>query len=127
MKSALLCLLLIAAPMLAQTAKVVELKPEEAAEAKQLHDAADRAKKAADEFDAKIGERYVWSEGSTANSYSLKPGWPYGFEFSDDYRFIVPKPYQAQAPSACGYGFYMNPATWSETTAAERLVQRVKP
>ena len=33
--------------------------------------------------------------------YPLKPGWENGIQFDKDFRFVVPKPYQAKAPPMC--------------------------
>lgn len=61
----------------AQTAKVVELPKHEAEQAKQLYKAKVAADKAWDDFNVKL---------KTAH----KSFWD--IEFSDDFRFIVPKP-----------------------------------
>ena len=114
MKSLLVAIVLSLA-VFAQTAKVVVLKPAEAAQAKKLHEALDAAKKDADDFDNEIAARYTWEEsGFTVSNgawHSTKVGWEYGFEFSEDFRFVVPKPYQAKAPMNCG--MYINPAVFS--------------
>ena len=105
--------LILTLSALAQTAKVVTLKQEEAAKARQLHEAAAAAQKASDDFDAQIAQTYTqskaegivtWSpNGSHTAAYINRDGWDYGFEYSEDFKFIVPKPYQAKAPEPCGF------------------------
>jgi hypothetical protein len=88
----LLFSLLLAAALHAQTAQVIQLTSEEAAQAKALY-----AEKAA--VEAKIGQlhdhittKYVtpvlrtWND---AHPYDLCP-WFVGFEYSADFKFIVP-------------------------------------
>lgn len=88
----------------AQTAKVIQLSPEEARQAKSLRDQQDAIAKKIAEFDQTIRDKYLKAakeeEGHTA-TYSLngkwiwiKSGWGNGsFQYSEDFRFIVPVPY----------------------------------
>jgi hypothetical protein len=72
-------------------AQVIQLTPEEAAQAKALY-----AEKAAVEakigaLTAKISEKYLWETCSVyPGCWTLKLDWYWGFEYSTDFRFIVP-------------------------------------
>jgi hypothetical protein len=102
-------LLMGALSLNAQSAKVIQLSPEDAKQAKQLHDASEAAAKKESEFQDVIRERYLKAskeeEGHTqtygylftfqgkekSHGYWVKSGWGNGtFEFSEDFRFIVP-------------------------------------
>jgi hypothetical protein len=93
--------------IIAQTAKVIQLSPEDAAKAKDLYaQKADIEKKIAD-LQAKIAGGYTTekkeqqylnccccgikeSDGKTYVT-QFKDGWGGGFEYSSDFKFIVPK------------------------------------
>jgi hypothetical protein len=109
----------------AQTAKVIALSPEDAAQAKSLYEQKAALEKKIADFQAKIDDKYtmVYHDYPTSACIQLCPngvcpktpctdfpkvseedkkrahvrehefGWVGGFEFSDDYKFIVPKPY----------------------------------
>lgn len=84
-----------------QTAKVIQLSPEEARQAKALRDQQDAIAKKIADFDQAIRIKYLTApkddEGHT-QTYSLngkwiwvKSGWGSGsFQYSEDFRFIVP-------------------------------------
>lgn len=115
----------------AQTAKVVQLTPDEAKQAKVLHDEQIALSKRQSDFDQAIAAKYTteerkggWiciangcTEGSTKGTKQLvyrdtKEGWNLGFVYSDDFKFIVPKTYTppASTTSPCwtntNSGFY---------------------
>lgn len=77
MKTLLMIAVLSCSLANAQTAKVVELPKHEAEQAKQLYEAKVAADKAWDDFNVKLK--------TTHTSF-------WDIEFSDDFRFIVPKP-----------------------------------
>lgn len=95
----------------AQTAQVIQLNPEDAARAKALY--AEKAKVDA-EIEAlkdSVKKKYVWTAiigngycthaEQTEDGYCIPYDWANGFEFSTDFRFIVPaqpKP-QPQCPT----------------------------
>ena len=99
----LLIIAVLALPASSQTAKVIPLTADEAIKAKQLHDAARTAQKASDEFDQAISSKYAWASGSVIQgAHIAKEGWDYGIEFSEDYRFIVPKRLPQPSPYVNG-------------------------
>lgn len=95
-----------------QTAKVVQLSPDEARQAKALHDEQDSVAKKIAEFDQAIRTKYLSApkneEGHT-NTYSLngkwiwvRIGWGNGaFEYSEDFKFIVPLVLQTPPTGTC--------------------------
>jgi hypothetical protein len=76
MKTLVLLIVVWSIPLLAQDAQVVELDKTDATQAKQLYEAKIAADKAWDSFNATV---------------KLPKGFPSQFEFSKDFRFIVPK------------------------------------
>lgn len=106
----------------AQSAKVVQLTDADATQAKSLHDQRDQLDKKIKDFDSSVKHEYLvvsvqpspsvfsgsWS-GSIASEDGksveyVKPGWgPYAdFEYSDDFKFIVPaKPAATPSTSSC--------------------------
>lgn len=80
----------------AQTAKVMALSDKDAAEAQRLFDAVSTARQALAGFKDKIRQNYLARpvEGAVAKGWTtfsyLKPGWEWDFEFSEDYKYIVP-------------------------------------
>jgi hypothetical protein len=95
MKLALLAIFL-ALPLPAQTAKVIALSQEDAKLAKSLYEERDLVNKKIAELDSKVKKDYLLGEkGSSCgqNGKYYMPGWGCGeFEFSEDFKFIVPKP-----------------------------------
>ena len=92
-----IALLLLAGVATAQTAKVVALSPADAKEAADLH-----AQKAAIEakmwsLESRIRRKLYppWATcipGQTCfPMYSLPPPWSCGFEYSEDFKYVVPK------------------------------------
>jgi hypothetical protein len=82
-----------------QQAKVIHLKTEDQATAKKLYAELQAAQKAWDQFNTKISERYTQGVGRNAldlcsggKQGCYKPGFHFGFEFSEDFSVIVPKP-----------------------------------
>jgi hypothetical protein len=104
MKLTLLSVLLLAATTLhAQTAKVIQLNPEDAALAKSLHEQKEALDKKIADFDDGVRKHYLLETKKEGNILTFafcsngpcptyKQGWSGGFEFSDDYKFIVPTP-----------------------------------
>ncbi len=93
--------LFLAVPLIAQTAKVIQLSPEEAKQAKVLHAEQDSIAKKIVEFDQAIRARYLSApkdqEGHTqtylfnGSWFWVKDGWGAGnFQYSEDFKFIVP-------------------------------------
>lgn len=86
----------------AQTAKVVQLSAQDAAVAKSLHEQREALDKRIAELDALIAKRYLQDTKKDGLTFSLctsgpcptyKAGWSGSFEFSEDYKFIVPRTY----------------------------------
>ncbi len=124
MKSLVVVLLLAGFSLsaLGQTAKVIQLSPEDAAQAKSLYAQQAAIQKKIDALNDKITTQYTseavpegnciataygsWvfsgpCSGMGAPTSSVKPGWENGFEFSEDFKFIVPKPIPPQTLSNC--------------------------
>jgi hypothetical protein len=122
-------ILFIAVTLNAQTAKVIELSADDAKEAKALHEAqldldskvlALHTRILADYLTDKSGGklRNPWVGNYSGNVTWLtngdvyKVGWSGEFEYSDDFRFIVPKTYISQGIKAatCSNlpGWYVN-------------------
>jgi hypothetical protein len=94
MKLALLSIFL-AIPLFSQTAKVIQLTPDEAKEAKSLYE-----QKAAIEAQVVNLHQKIITKYSLDNKNSMFPA--YDFEYSTDYRFVVPKiPVMSPATSCC--------------------------
>lgn len=120
-------IVMLAGVMSAQTAKVIQLSPEDAATAKRL-DAEQKALTArTEEFRKKVVVKYLVEPepylGGVVSGYNncslhapekgtiITPSWCYGFEFSDDWLYIVPKP--APAPASPPSSFYPVPAPFT--------------
>jgi hypothetical protein len=90
MKKLLITLALFALtiPCFSQHAKVVELKPSEVTRIKSLYNQRDQIAKEINEFESQIRKTYITD--CSEKSCNLKPGWEWGFEYSEDYKFIVP-------------------------------------
>lgn len=144
MKAAIL-VFMVATISYPQTAKVIALSPEDAAQAKSLYEQKAAIEKKIVDFQAKIDDKYTMvvhnyptsacitgmsvthKDGTEENLYvppcvplKVTPeqekashvrehefGWQYGFEFSEDYKFIVPKTYSPPQSVSC---FWANPA-----------------
>jgi hypothetical protein len=96
----------------AQNAKVIALSPSDAAKSQQLHEAAIAAQKAVEDFDKEVDHKYTY-DSSAAIQPVHKKGWESGVEYSEDWRFIVPKTYGLTVSGtgtligtwpSCGYG-----------------------
>jgi hypothetical protein len=118
-------LFLLATSVFAQTANVIELTPADQARAQKSWDAKQKADTEWESVRHDIGHRYAGTDGddvglSRGGPFTMKgemgegnvktmrpaPGFESGFEFSKDFRFIVPKvaepkPYQFY-PGAIG-------------------------
>lgn len=105
MKALALFLVLAASPLFGQTAKVIQLSPEDAAQAKSLYaQKAEIEKKISSLVDGVHDKYLIISHHGPDGLYGIyKDGWNNGFEFSDDYKFIVPKTYST--PNNCCYGW----------------------
>ena len=89
---ALFASLVFAGCLQAQTAKVIQLSPEDAAKAKALYAQKADIEKQIDDLQQKITATYLAKNKEIQESWGWYP-WPWlnGFEFSDDFKFIVPK------------------------------------
>jgi hypothetical protein len=87
-----------------QTAKVVALSKEDAATAARLYAAKADIEKQLKELDAKIQREYIAAK---------KPqDWPWGFQLSDDYKYVVPAEapkYTQSVPTCCTWSTLANP------------------
>lgn len=119
MKYLLLSAVFLAATLHAQTAKVIQLSPEDAAQAKSLHEQKEALDKKIADLQQKIHDNYLSvevqypttaciafnraetciprkptpAEEKAARGLGPKKGWESGkFEYSDDFKFIVPAP-----------------------------------
>ncbi|KAA6459640.1 hypothetical protein DYQ86_16100 [Acidobacteria bacterium AB60] len=86
MKVAILALaaMCCALPGVAQNAKVIELAPAEGSRAKALYEQRAHIEREIEDLTDDITAKYLRPEGR------LRDGWPSSFEFSEDFRFIVP-------------------------------------
>lgn len=112
-----LTLLMLAGAANAQDAKVIALDAADAAEAHRLHDAKVAADKALADFTETIRKKYTTREvtypscgsglisqygcvnGNPQKGTEPIPGWEYQFVFSEDWKFIVPKPLVETRPN----------------------------
>ena len=123
MKSLLLCVVMLAAAAFGQTAKVVQLSPADATKAKALHEAVLKAQAEEHEFSDSVADKYLGSKErfpETNTNCEMVAKFPYykfggcrEFEYSEDYRFIVPKP-PTPPSSRCGPFPYLTPARVTE-------------
>lgn len=102
----------------AQTAKVVQLSPEDAKEAKTLHDEQDNLTARMNAFHdriqrkylaAKEGESYDGLIWSSVDKLRIKSGWFEGFEYSEDFRFIVPIASHIYSQFGAGCSYFTSP------------------
>ena len=119
MKALALLSVFLALPLMipAQTARVIQLSPEDTAKAKQLYQQKAEVEKALVAFTNDIDRRYTQDKKESSGncivsaysgnmtfgecdmnakpkkvySWYHKDGWSLGFEFSEDFKFIVPK------------------------------------
>lgn len=88
-------LILLTGSLYAQTAKVIQLTPEDANEAKLLYKQKAEVEQKIEDLENKIHGFYliIHSRDISHGQYAVpKPGWGTGtFEYSEDYKFIVPK------------------------------------
>jgi hypothetical protein len=85
MKILALLSVFLALPVMAQTAKVIELSPEDAKAAKAAYEQRDAANKTIADLEKKVKTKLLQDkDGKT------KDGWLAGFQYSEDFRFIVP-------------------------------------
>jgi hypothetical protein len=94
----LIAFLLAALSVGAQTANVIELKPADTAQAQKAWDALQKAQREWENVQETIGSKYVytgpvWAIGGTGMKEIHQPvaGFDGGFEFSKDFKYIVPK------------------------------------
>lgn len=109
MKKFALLAVFLALPFVAfgQTAKVIALSPADAAEAKSLYAQRDAIEKKIADLHVKIEHAYVILAQPPEHPdwvMNWKPGWGGGFQFSEDFKFIVPLyPHSDISPSiGCG-------------------------
>lgn len=95
-----LALLALSLAAQAQTAKVIELSPDDAAKAKSLYEQKESIDKQIGELEKSVTVKYLANKdhrgGCTSLSSWSEPVcvsgvWGVGFEYSDDFKFIVPK------------------------------------
>ena len=148
MKVLALLSVFLALPVAAQVAKVIELSPEDAATAKSLFDQSYELAKRETAFREKIHDKYltVEKESGTLTSDCTKltnqgfiefapcnpplpkpkatkvkvsaDGWSYGYEYSEDFRFIVPKQPDVKSNGCISWPntFTTNPVSWCGST-----------
>lgn len=142
---AVLFMVCLIAPCAAQNAKVVQLSPEHAAQAKALHDKEVALQKEKDDFTRMIQNKYLSEQredsqyigsgsfvcvNSDSKIVSCDPGksepppkkvfrlviqhgWEQGFEYDENFRFIVPKPEPPSRPYSGCYGGVFPAATFT--------------
>lgn len=123
MKKLALLSVFLALPLLlsAQTAKVIQLSPDEAKEAQAIQQAKKDLQAREDALREKIAVAHlVTPNGGESDcqdaNYKYKPGWNCGkFEYSEDFRFIVPKSVRGIAPCGGNSPFCSN---WNWITPA---------
>ena len=121
----LLIALLLASSVFAQTANVIELEPADTARAQKSWDALQKAQldwastqqflsnryTTVDENDpnASTLTTYVWrnDDPKITGKRHYRKGWEAGFEFSKDFKFIVPK--VPEPPKQPPYQIFANP------------------
>jgi hypothetical protein len=105
--AALALLAAAGAAALAQTASVVELTPDDAAVAKRLYDQQAAITKQIADLQVKIRNKYLIQPCQTARPSvefcASSSTWFNGFEYSTDFKFIVPKPLPTYPTTTCGY------------------------
>lgn len=97
------CLLLLTTMVSAQSAKVIQLDAATSAEAAQLYAQRNEVEKNIEALEAKIRRErlndppcaWVTSSSDLCEAYPT-PGWENGFVFSEDFKYIVPKPDEQQ-------------------------------
>jgi hypothetical protein len=94
-KAIALFLILAASPLIGQTAKVIQLSPEDAAQAKSLYTQKAEIEKKIKDLEDAVHDKYLITahHGSQGLYGTYKEGWSAGFDYSEDFRFIVPKSY----------------------------------
>jgi outer membrane murein-binding lipoprotein Lpp len=102
----LLAVILVSVAGFAQTAKVIQLNPDDAGRARDLYAEQKRIEQDIADLQKKIKKEYLtkskksdWTGGSVCygDTGQIAPGWGCGeFEFSDDYKFIVPPQAKSQ-------------------------------
>lgn len=92
MKNLILLILLFTVNAYAQTAKVIQLSDEDAAQAKSLYQQKKDIEQKISDLQIKILENYmsVPHPKSKDKYFLLKEGWDTGFEYSEDFKFVVP-------------------------------------
>lgn len=102
--------LFVAASLRAQTAKVVQLSPEESTKAKTLYDQKAEIEKKIEALNDQIRTRYLTEPSGKSGYYCIsttgkacvlyKDGWYGGkFTYSEDFKFIVPPSKDASGSS----------------------------
>lgn len=116
MKKIIVIVLLLAGTVGAQSANVIELRPGDADRAKKSWEALQLAQADWESVQKAIGSRYVYKAPCVASSSGVWPpsseefcirnpkeGFENGFEFSKDFKYIVPKAVE-QTPKFNFYG-----------------------
>jgi hypothetical protein len=110
----------------AQTAKVIALSPEDAELAKSLYNQKTALEKKIADFQDGIKKHYLVEVDKTSSGYcwlgkpcpSYRDGWGFGeFEFSEDFKFIVPK---SVPPAPILYNY--NGTTFTSDVRVNRVV-----
>jgi len=94
----LLLFLFLSLPAFSQTAKVIQLTPDEARQAKDLYDQEQALKQKRADFDDAIRKKHIFDNPEKYKGLyyapgfpPLKEGWTREFEYSEDFKFIVPQ------------------------------------
>jgi hypothetical protein len=129
---ALMFLCMLVATVIAQSAKVIQLTPAEAAEAKRLYEQQIEIAEQIRKFNDTIRTRHLAATETTGSASAIMingkfmpliDGWDGGrFQYSEDFRFIVPVVDSNQKPAMFGCSIpYINPA--SGTSLGQLLTQ----
>lgn len=111
MKKIVLAVILMLGTAFSQNAKVIQLSPEDAIQSATLHKAVKDAEKAVEKFDKTVKKTYLPAprpSNTFVNETVSAPEWFYGFEYSDDWKFIVPAINRLAVPGPISY----NNSTW---------------
>jgi hypothetical protein len=90
-----LALMLSAMVLQAQTAQVIPIADSESTEIAALYAQLNSIQQKIEDFDYRIADKYLstdWVDSNGRTTRVTKDGWEYGFDFSTDFKFIVPTP-----------------------------------
>jgi hypothetical protein len=116
---------LAASPLFGQTAKVIALSPEDAAQAKALFTQKAEIEKKIKHLEDAVHDKYLITphHGPSGLYGTYKEGWSAGFDYSEDFKFIVPKVYVPSSTNCCGssYGIWSSGCNYTTITPATTL------